>query len=101
MNGTPKKLLWVSRHIPNQEQIDALDALGFSEITVHRTRVNSAKRIKELIEEDKADDVMVVCPWDMLKELIAMGIHPIKSVMSKKEKFVRFERVVSIETGEL
>ena len=39
-----KKILWVSRHIPSQEQIDELDKLGFSEIVVHKQRVDTAEK---------------------------------------------------------
>ena len=96
-----KKILWVSRHIPSQEQIDELDKLGFSEIVVHKQRVDTAEKVVSLMRKKKADDVMVVCPWDMLKDLLTLGIKPIKSVMKNKARFVRFERIVEIKTEDV
>lgn len=92
-----KKLLWLSRHHPNEDQIKILEK-KVSEVFVHTERVESISEILELMKLHDTTEIMAVVSWELLKELVRRDMKPIKAVMTGKNQFDYFEKIVKLET---
>jgi len=100
-----KRVLWLSRHAPTNEQVDALaQVLGPIKILQVSKTVSSGKEVKDLLREHQCDEVVAVLPLNILQQVIAQGIQPIRAVMSRELKengeavfhFQHFERVLEV-----
>lgn len=110
-----KSVLWLSRHLPTQEQITTLTSKIGAFRLVHRVpafetnRESAALAIEALIAEVGADDIVCSISVQHLAELCGRGWRPIRAVMRRHPSnrvdgnghteydysFERFERVVS------
>ena len=81
------RILWVSRHPPQKEQVDELNSIfGSVDIIFYPERISSAKEVADALIEKKADDLVVVLPQSMIADLTSMGITPIKAIMRRELK---------------
>ena len=100
------KILWLSRHDPNSEQIQELNRIfNFKyELVIIDKRVDNAKEVIDLMEVNGVDDIIAVLPLELIEELIRLGVKPIRANMkfeNNKFLFKHFERVMKIETEKL
>jgi len=100
-----KRVLWLSRHAPTEEQTQELERiLGPCEIIQVSKTVNSGKEVKDLMRENQCDELVAVLPLNILQQVIAQGIQPIRAVMQRELKengnvefhFQHFERVLEV-----
>ena len=100
-----KRVLWLSRHAPTEEQTQELERiLGPCEIVQVSRTVNSGKEVKDLLRENQCDEIVAVLPLNILQQVISQGIQPIRAVMSRELKengeavfhFQHFERVLEV-----
>jgi len=110
-----KRVLWLSRHAPTEEQCLDLEAtLGPVEIIQHTESVRDAEEVIFLMAEHRCDEVVAVLPLNILADLVKKGIKPIRAVMERRIvkrglsddgeetleaefKFKYFERVLKVE----
>jgi len=102
-----KRILWLSRHAPTEEQINALSEI-FGEVDIIQVSktVKNAGDVFLLIKEVKADELVAVLPINLIADLTRHGIKPLRAVMSRhidKETgevsftFDHFERVERVD----
>lgn len=81
---TMKRILWISRHPPQETQIKDLElAFGLVEIVEHAETIKNAKEIQELMAKEDCNDVVAVLPLNLLSDLVKMGIRPIRAIMKR------------------
>lgn len=68
-----KKVLWVSRHILTQEQVEGIKKVLCDEFeyTPYDKTVKNAEELVEQIKETKADALVAVLPVGLLSEVFA------------------------------
>lgn len=78
----PKKIVWMSRHSPTPSQLTELERL-FPGYTLHidPNPFSSAADIVARFKAAKGDEMLVVAPWTVIRELIKLGIRPIYAEM--------------------
>ena len=104
-----KRILWVSRHAPTEEQTSELSRI-LNDTTIVITRYeNTVKKAEEIVQKFKNghfDDIVVVLPTKMIGRLCTEGIHPIEAVHevtsvsstgTRTFKFIRFDRIYSVK----
>ena len=78
----PKKVVWMSRHAPLISQKLELERLFPGHELITDTRAfSSAEVIKRRFIEAKGDEMVLVAPWAVIRELIRLGIKPIYAEM--------------------
>ncbi len=78
----PTKIIWMSRHIPLISQKLELERLFPGHELVLDTRsFSSAQIIKKRFEDAGGDEMVVVAPWAVIRELIRLGLKPIYAEM--------------------
>lgn len=101
-----KRILWLSRHEPEQKQIKELqDIFGYIEIVQIKTTVENADEVIKYMEEHGCSEVVAVLPLNIIAQLTAKGIKPIRAVMERevlpngdvKFKHQHFERILKVE----
>ena len=105
----PKHIVWMSQHVPTQRQLDELEHL-FPHYTlcVDARSFDSADTIVARFRHEGGDEMVVVAPLAVVREIVRRGVHPIWAEMraipcTSKEvevrikrrcyRFVRFHRV--------
>ena len=79
------RILWVSRHDPLTEQIDELtQAFGDIEIEQYVDVVYNVGQLLEVYDEGLFDEMVVVLPVEIIRQLILHGIKPLKAVMRRE-----------------
>ena len=111
------RILWLSRHVPQEAQVAALrERFGDIEIvrraiTLHNNPRAGADEVERLLAEVGAIEMVGVLPIPHLAEVTQRGIHPIRAIMTRTPTgsvlpngeieynfdFERFERVIKIE----
>lgn len=100
------KILWVSRHNPLPEQIDELTlAFGDIEITQYTDVVYSVGQLLEMFDDGMFDEMVVVLPVEMIRQLLVGGVRPLKAVMRREKiswnevrlEHHHFERIICLE----
>lgn len=104
------KLLWLSRHVPTDKQVDVLkEKFGADlEIVEVSKSVANAAEVVALRDSVGAEEMVVVLPPAILADLTNprtnLGQKPIRAVMNRIENgdtfefvFDRFERVEKVE----
>lgn len=106
------KIMWLSRHKPTKRQIAELQRLfGPVAIEWDNRRFSGADDIVERFRETKADEMVLVGPLTLFRELVKRGIKPLYATMEQVKngspetevqyrgrsyKFVDFKRVVAL-----
>ena len=100
-----KRILWLSRHSPTIEQQQSLESILGEPLDLIQvsTTVKSAYEVREIIDKQNCDDIVVILPLNIIAQLCSIGIYPIRPVQSQKEvngktitdynSFVRVENV--------
>jgi hypothetical protein len=107
------KIMWMSQHVPTKRQLTTLEALFPSyELIIDARAFDSADDIIARYRASSAEEIVVVAPLTVIRELVRRGIHPIWAEMrqipcqshdvevrTKRRcyKFVRFKRVNGLE----
>lgn len=99
------KILWLSRHSPNNKQVEELEQkFGDVDLFHVSTTINHPNEVKQLMEEFKCDEIVTVIPLSIIAKLTGMGIRPIRAIMSRELdnknvpvfKHERFERIKNV-----
>ena len=78
-------MLWLSRHEPQEEQVEELERVfGEIEIVQVSKTVSGAIDVLSLMQEHSADELVAVLPIGLMAELTERGVHPIRAVMSRE-----------------
>jgi hypothetical protein len=95
----PKHLVWMSRHVPTPRQQLELNRL-FPEhtLTFEPAPFSGADQIVARFKAAGGDEMIVVAPWTVVRELVKHGLRPIYSEM-KQIPCSSPEREVSIGAG--
>jgi len=100
------RILWVSRHDPLTEQIDELtQAFRDIEIEQYVDVVYNVGQLLEVYDEGLFDEMVVVLPVEIIRQLILHGIKPLKAVMRREKiswnevrlEHHHFERITCLE----
>lgn len=100
------KILWVSRHNPLPEQVDELTSVfGDIEITQYTDVVYSVGQLLEIYDDGMFDEMVVVLPVEMIRQLLVGGVKPLKAVMRREKiswnevrlEHHHFERITCLE----
>lgn len=87
--GNPKRILWMSRHVPLPSQRKELERLFPGHLLITESRpFSSAEQIVRRYRENRGDEMVVVAPWSVVRQIIRLGIKPIYAEMrpcSKQE----------------
>jgi hypothetical protein len=77
-----KKIIWMSRHAPLTSQKQELERLfPGHELILETKAFSSAEQIKKRFLEAGGDEMVIVAPWAVMRELIRLGIRPIYAEM--------------------
>ncbi len=106
------KIMWMSRHKPTKRQIAELNRLfGACVVEWDNRRFSGADDIVHRFEETKAEEMVLVGPLTLFRELVKRGIKPLYATMEQVKngspetevqyrgrcyKFVDFKRVVAL-----
>lgn len=79
-----KTIVWMSRHSPLVSQLKELERLfpGHS-LIIDRRAFSSAAQIVQRFHEALGDEMVVVAPDSVVRELIRLGIRPIYAEMQQ------------------
>lgn len=79
------KILWVSRHKPLREQVEELEqAFGKVEITRYCDIVYNVAQLMEVYDDGEYDEMVVVLPVQLIRQLVIMGVKPLKPVLHRE-----------------
>ncbi|MBO0887473.1 hypothetical protein J2P12_00070 [Candidatus Bathyarchaeota archaeon] len=79
---TGKKIIWVSRHAPLKSQISELERLFPKHtLVIEKRPFSSAEQIVKRFREAEGDEMVVVAPWSVMRQIIKLGIRPIYAEM--------------------
>ena len=101
-----KKIVWLSRHDPQKSQIEELKKFfGAVEIVQVSAVINNVSEIIKIMEENGAEEIVVVLPPNLISELLRLGVKPLRAVMERilhddgsvEFKHSHFERIIKIE----
>ena len=85
------KILWLSRHEPEKEQIDELnEVFGEIEITQVKQFIKSIGHIVKLMGSEY-DEAVVVLPYSLRVQMVEKGLRPIVSVRSDRNEHLYFD----------
>lgn len=74
----PKKIVWMSKHLPTPTQRAELDRLFPDHTLILETKPwSDATDITRRFHEANGDAMVVVAPWHVMKELIKRGVKPL------------------------
>jgi hypothetical protein len=108
------KIMWVSQHAPTPRQITTLEALFPSHHLIIDPRpFGGADDIIARYHEAQADEMVVVAPLTVIRELIKRGIKPLYAEMRQVPcnskhaevrlpngrrcwRFIRFQRITAV-----
>lgn len=100
------RILWVSRHEPLKEQVEELQqAFGEVEITRYCDVVYSVAQLMEVYDDGEYDEMVVVLPVQLIRQLVMMGVKPLKPVLHREVigfgevrlRHHHFERILYID----
>ena len=100
------KILWVSRHEPLREQVEELQQVfGDVEITRYCDIVYSGAQLVQVFDDGEYDEMVVVLPVELIRQLIIVGIQPLKPVLHREVirfgevrlRHHHFERIIYID----
>lgn len=83
------RILWLSRHKPQEEQIRMLQEKFGSIMIIHRDATldsdpqKAARQLRDMMEEEGANEVVCVLPITHLAEIVKLGIKPIRAIMRR------------------
>ena len=92
--GTNVKVLWLSRHEPDDRQVYELRRLFGDEVEVVQSnpKVRSGREVVKLMKESGCHEVIAVLPVYLLQQICEAGVKPIKSTMDRRlNKFGKAE----------
>lgn len=114
------KLIWFSRHLPTKRQRTELKALFGADVRIFKDRkpFDGADEIVARFKRSGADEMVVVAPLSVVKQLVDRGIHPIWARMqtcprshpqaevrikNRHYRFVKFSRIngISLDLGDV
>lgn len=105
-----KRILWLSRHEPDEEQVEELEfKFGPVEIIRESNYYSDSEEVIDLMDKVDADELVVVLPIDYLSEIVDRGVQPLIAIMRRyynsndKAEFSheRFVRVNDLELENL
>lgn len=77
-----KVIVWVSRHAPLDSQKSELERLfPGHKLVIESKPFKSAEQIVHRFREAGGDEMVVVAPWSVMRQLIRLGIKPIYAEM--------------------
>ena len=104
--------MWMSRHSPTKRQLVTLEAVFPGHTLIRDTRsFDTASEIVKRFKESGADEIVVVAPLTVVRELVKRGLKPIHAEMehikcsdsevetrikNRCYRFIRFTRINSI-----
>lgn len=100
------KILWVSRHEPLREQVEELEqAFGKVEITRYCDIVYNVAQLMEVYDDGEYDEMVVVLPVQLIRQLVMVGVKPLKPVLHREVigfgevrlRHHHFERILYID----
>ena len=100
------KILWVSRHEPLREQVEELEqAFGEVEITRYCDVVYNVAQLMEVYDDGEYDEMVVVLPVELIRQLVMVGVKPLKPVLHREVigfgevrlRHHHFERIMYID----
>jgi len=79
-----KRILWLSRHEPHENQIKELE-IKFGSVKILRKSnyYSSVKEIINLMDSTNCDDIVVILPIDYLYNLVKQGVNPLVAIMRR------------------
>lgn len=78
----PKRIVWMSRHPPTPSQLTELDRLFPAHtLVVEAQPFSGADQIVGRYHAAKGDEMVVVAPWTVIRELVKRGLQPIYAEM--------------------
>ena len=79
---TAKVIVWMSRHMPLDSQKAELERLFPGHTLIMEKRpFSSAEQIVRRYRESGGDEMVVVAPWSVVRQIIRLGIKPIYAEM--------------------
>ena len=77
-----KTVVWVSRHVPLESQKTELERLfPGHRLVIEKRPFSSAEQIVRRFREAGGDEMVVVAPWSVMRQIIKLGIRPIYAEM--------------------
>ena len=78
----PKKIVWMSRHAPLESQTLALEKLfPGHQLIIEKRPFSSAEQIYKRFQDVGGDEMVIVAPWSVMRQLIRLGVKPIYAEM--------------------
>jgi hypothetical protein len=110
-----KTIVWFSRHLPTRSQLQALAALyPHHRLLLDTNAFSDATDVVRRFEERGGDEMVVVAPLTVIRELVKRGLKPLRAQMEqcaptdaevheggRHYRFVRFTRITAIEVTEV
>lgn len=79
---TPKRIVWMSRHPPTSTQSLELERLFPAHVLIVDARsFSGADQIVSRFHHERGDEMVVVAPWTVIRELVKRGLQPIYAEM--------------------
>lgn len=106
------RIVWMSQHKPTPTQLVALEAIFPHHTLIIEPRpFDGADNIIARFHAVKADEMVVVAPLTVVRELVKRGLHPLYAEMKKVSchskhevkiknrcfRFLRFQRVTDVK----
>lgn len=112
------KILWLSRHIPQEKQVEALKEKFGNDIKIVQKSISlnnnpylGANEVEELLQEIGAIEMVGVLPIAHVAQLTKRNIKPIRAIMTRTPTgkmldngeieyefvFEKFERILKVE----
>jgi hypothetical protein len=80
--GKGKRIVWMSRHSPTPTQISELERLFPNHtLIVDERSFSGANEIVGRFHAARGDEMVVVAPWTVIRELVRRGLTPIYAEM--------------------
>ena len=100
------RVLWLSRHSPTPEQESELQKKfgRDTDIIEVSATVSSGQEVIDLMKRYKCDEVVAVLPINLVAEVVALGVKPIRAIMIRRLlkdgvefQFSHYERIEKVE----
>jgi hypothetical protein len=79
-----RKIVWISRHVPTNSQLVELERLfPGCHLHIDARSFSNAQEIMGRFREVRGDEMVVVAPWTVMRELIRLGAHPLYAEMKE------------------
>ena len=112
--STTKIIVWFSRHLPTHSQLSELNLLYPNHLLRIDTRAfDGADDVVERFHALSGDEMVVVAPLTVIRELVKRGIRPLRAVMEqcaevdaevsvngRHYRFLHFNRITDITVEE-